>query len=68
LGLGQDTSNEFDFGVGTLTTFWCPLVEGSPDPTEQAGIAWLAPAELDCPSWAPADIPAEALVRAQFTT
>jgi 8-oxo-dGTP diphosphatase len=62
------TSHEYDFGVVSLTTFWCRLVEGTPDPTEHAGIAWLAPAELDTVAWAPADIPAVALVRALLTT
>ena len=59
------TSHEYDFGVVTLTTFWCRLVEGTPDLTEHAGITWLAPAELDTLAWAPADIPAVALVRGQ---
>jgi 8-oxo-dGTP diphosphatase len=62
------TTHEYDFGVVSLTTYWCRLVEGSPDVTEHAGITWLAPAELDTLEWAPADIPAVAVVRAQLGT
>jgi 8-oxo-dGTP diphosphatase len=62
------TSHEYDFGVVILTTFWCRLVEGTPDLTEHADITWLAPAEMDTLAWAPADIPAVALVRAQLAT
>lgn len=59
-------SQEYDFDVVNLTTFWCRLIEGAPDPTEHTGITWLAPAELDTLAWAPADIPAVALIRAQL--
>ena len=60
------TSHVYDFGVVSLTTFWCRLVAGTPDPTEHARIRWLVPAELDSLSWAPADIPAVALIQAQL--
>jgi 8-oxo-dGTP diphosphatase len=62
------TSHVYDFGVVTLTTFWCRLVEGTPEPTEHARIRWLAPTELDTLAWAPADLPAVALVRAALGT
>ena len=62
------TTHAYDFGVVTLTTFWCRLVEGTPDPMEHAGIAWLAPAELGSLAWAPADIPAVALIKAKLVT
>ena len=62
------TSHRYDFGVVTLTTFWCRLVEGTPDPSEHAAIKWLVPAELDTLAWAPADIPAVVLIRAQLTS
>lgn len=61
------TSHEYDFGVVNLTTFYCQLVDGVPQPTEHASIKWLTPAELDTLEWAPADIPAVALIRAEFT-
>ena len=60
------TSHEYDFGVVTLTTFWCRLVEGTPDPTEHADLVWLAPVDLDTLAWAPADLPAVALVQARL--
>lgn len=62
------TSHEYDFGVVTLTTFWCRLVEGSPEPTEHAALTWLAPAKLGTLAWAPADVPAVLRVRAQCGT
>jgi 8-oxo-dGTP diphosphatase len=61
------TTHVYEFGVVTLTTFWCRLVEGTPDLTEHAGIRWLAPTDLDTLAWAPADIPAVELVRIQLT-
>jgi 8-oxo-dGTP diphosphatase len=60
------TSHVYDLGVVTLTTFWCRLVQGTPDLTEHADITWLAPAELDTLAWAPADLPAVALVQARL--
>jgi 8-oxo-dGTP diphosphatase len=61
------TSHAYDFGVVVLTTFWCRLIEGTPDPTEHASIRWLEPRELGTVTWAPADVPAAARVRAQLT-
>jgi len=52
------TTHEYDFGVVTLTTFYCELVSGEPTLTEHAAIKWLAPEQLDSIEWAPADIPA----------
>jgi 8-oxo-dGTP diphosphatase len=62
------TAHEYDFGVVNLTTFYCQLVDGVPEPTEHASIKWLPPAELNTLDWAPADIPAVALIRAELTT
>ena len=62
------TSHVYDFGVVTLTTFWCRLVEGTPDPAEHAAIKWLAPAEMDTLAWAPADSPAVTVIRAELGT
>ncbi len=63
-----NSSHEYDFGVVALTTFFCRLVEGMPDPAEHARIQWLAPAELDTLAWAPADVPAVARIRALLAT
>ncbi|MBI1350001.1 MAG: NUDIX domain-containing protein [Actinomycetales bacterium] len=46
----------------TLTTFYCTLTAGTPRPHEHAAIRWLRPAELHELEWAPADLPAVALV------
>ncbi len=52
------TIHEYDFGVISLTTFYCTLVAGSPKASEHASIAWLDPRDLNTLQWAPADIPA----------
>jgi len=57
------TSHEYDFGIVTLTTFYCELVEGVPTLTEHADVTWLAPDELPRLAWAPADVPAVELIR-----
>jgi 8-oxo-dGTP diphosphatase len=62
------TSHAYEFGVVTLTTFWCRLVEGTPDLTEHADIRWLAPTDLDSVTWAPADIPAVEVIRVQLSS
>ncbi len=57
------TRYEYDFGVVTLTTFWCELVSGTPTLTEHAEVRWLTRAELDQLDWAPADVPAVEIIR-----
>ncbi|MFT4163828.1 MAG: (deoxy)nucleoside triphosphate pyrophosphohydrolase [Microlunatus sp.] len=52
------TTHEYDFGVVTLTTFYCRLVAGTPALTEHAALRWLPPGELTTIDWAPADVPA----------
>ncbi len=52
------TRHEYDFAVVTLTTFYCALLDGSPQLTEHAAVVWLKPADLQSLEWAPADIPA----------
>lgn len=54
----ETTAHDYDFGVVTLTTFYCELVSGTPSLTEHAAVRWLAPADLAALDWAPADIPA----------
>ncbi len=61
------TTHEYEFGEVTLTTFYCLLVAGTPKLTEHASIKWLPPDELETIPWAPADIPAIALIRAELT-
>ncbi|MEV8266964.1 (deoxy)nucleoside triphosphate pyrophosphohydrolase [Microbacterium sp. NPDC076911] len=52
------TRHEYEFGIVTLTTFYCKLVAGTPRLTEHAEVRWLAPGALHALDWAPADIPA----------
>ncbi|MCX6400807.1 MAG: (deoxy)nucleoside triphosphate pyrophosphohydrolase [Propionibacteriales bacterium] len=52
------TTHEYGFGVITLTTYYCELIDGTPTATQHAELAWLAPNKLDSLGWAPADVPA----------
>ena len=61
------TTHEYEFGEVTFTTFYCRLVAGAPKLTEHASIKWLPPDEFETIPWAPADIPALALIRAELT-
>lgn len=56
------TRHEYDALVVVLSTYWCSLVDGTPVPSEHEAVVWLAPSELDALDWAPADLPAVALV------
>ena len=58
------TTTRHDDGHMTvvLTTFWCTLSAGTPRPIEHSALAWVAPGELVALDWAPADVPAVALV------
>jgi 8-oxo-dGTP diphosphatase len=58
-----ETSHQYEFGVVTLTTFYCELVEGTPKLSEHAAVVWLAPADLGSLDWAPADIPAVKIIQ-----
>ncbi len=60
------TIHEYDFAVITLTTFFCLLVDGEPRLTEHTAVQWLRTEELDSLAWAPADVPAVALVKASL--
>ncbi len=61
------TTHEYDFGVVTLTTFYCTLASGTPRASEHAALEWLLPSELTTVPWAPADIPAVDLIQADFS-
>lgn len=52
------TAYEYDFGVVTLTTFFCSLTGGEPQSREHAAVRWMDPSALRSVAWAPADIPA----------
>lgn len=57
------TVHAYDFAEITLTTFYCTLVAGEPRLSEHTAVRWLPPAELHEVPWAPADLPAVALVK-----
>jgi 8-oxo-dGTP diphosphatase len=57
------TEYEYDFGIVILTTFYCELAEGTPVLTEHENVMWLRPCELDTLEWAPADLPAVAIIQ-----
>ncbi|WP_246086864.1 (deoxy)nucleoside triphosphate pyrophosphohydrolase [Nocardioides humi] len=48
--------------VVELSTYWCRVVAGTPEPTEHAAVRWLPAARLGELEWAPADVPAVELV------
>lgn len=54
----------YDFAEITLTTFFCALVDGEPTLTEHTAVRWIRPEDLNTLEWAPADVPAVALVKA----
>lgn len=57
------TTYEYDFGIVTLTTFYCELVDGEPQLTEHEDARWLKRNELSTLDWAPADIPAVEMIQ-----
>lgn len=57
------TTYDYDFGIVTLTTFYCRLVSGTPKLTDHSEVRWLKPGELDSLDWAPADVPAVELIQ-----
>ena len=62
------TTYEYDFGIVTLTTFYCELVDGEPQLTEHEATKWLKRGELGALEWAPADIPAVEIIQVDHGT
>lgn len=62
----ETTAHEYDFGIVTLTTYYCELVSGTPSLTEHAAVRWLIPSELHLLDWAPADIPAVEKIQTDY--
>lgn len=52
------TRHEYEFGVVTLTTYYCRLLDGCPRLVEHADLTWLSPDQLATLDWALADVPA----------
>ncbi|TNM46099.1 (deoxy)nucleoside triphosphate pyrophosphohydrolase [Nocardioides albidus] len=65
VGAAVTTTRHQAARVIVLTTYWCRLTSGAPLPEEHAAIRWLPADQLDELDWAPADLPAVALVAAQ---
>jgi len=57
------TTHDYEFGVVTLTTYYCDLRSGAPRLTEHTAMRWLTPDEFSSVEWAPADLPAVERVR-----
>lgn len=62
------TTHEYDFGIVTLTTFYCALAEGEPELSEHEDVVWLRPTELSSLDWAPADISAVEFIKQKFNS
>ena len=60
------TEYEYDFGIVSLTTFFCHLGKGNPRVTEHAEIRWTPVANLHELDWAPADRPAVQMVQREL--
>lgn len=60
------TDHEYEGGSVTLTTFYCRLLDGTPQLTEHSALTWLPADQLDTLEWSPADIPAIARIRSDF--
>jgi 8-oxo-dGTP diphosphatase len=61
------TDHAYEFGIVSLTTFYCELSDGEPVLSEHQASAWLPPSDLSSLDWAPADLPAvDAIQRGPF--
>ena len=56
------TEYEYDFGIVILSTYFCTLLEGTPQLTEHEEIRWIPASDLHTLNWAPADIPAVKII------
>lgn len=62
------TTHEYEFGIVTLTTFYCRMIKGTPRLTEHQAIEWLKPSQLVTLNWAPADLPAVRAIGLEFAS
>lgn len=68
IAVGQEvttTVHRYEVATIVLTTYWCDLVTGEPEPVEHAEVRWLRPEALGELKWAPADLPAVAAIRSR---
>lgn len=71
IGVGKKiltTTHAYEFGVVTLTTYYCEIRRGTPQRTEHAALRWLTADELCSVEWAPADVAAVEQVRSDLRT
>jgi 8-oxo-dGTP diphosphatase len=61
------TSHEYEFGTVILTTYYSNLESGEPRVSEHARIEWRSVDKLGDLDWAPADIPAVAIIQRDLT-
>lgn len=57
-----NTVHQYRFGIVHLTTYYCQLIGGKPKSIEHIDIKWMSPSNLLALDWAPADLPAVAIV------
>lgn len=56
------TEHQYHFGLVDLSTYWCEIIDGEPEPAEHSELRWVDAEELVALEWAPADIPAVELI------
>jgi 8-oxo-dGTP diphosphatase len=61
------TDHQYDFGIVSLTTYLCEIIQGAPTLTEHSEERWLDPNDLHTVEWAPADVPAVELLVSKFS-
>ena len=62
------TTHAYEFATVTLTTYLSAISTGRPTLTEHTEMLWLAPSDLHALDWAPADVPAVALIEEVLAT
>ncbi|WP_106817665.1 (deoxy)nucleoside triphosphate pyrophosphohydrolase [Janibacter massiliensis] len=60
------TDHQYEFGLVSLTSFYCTLAAGTPTLTEHTEVRWQRPKDLAHLEWAPADVPAVRIVTADL--
>lgn len=61
-----ETHHQYEFGLVILSTYYAKIRFGTPAATEHSELRWCNAAELTTLEWAPADLPAVALVAASL--
>ena len=56
------TTHEYDFATIELTTYYCEILDGTPQLVDHDETRWVKKEEALALRWAPADIPAVNMV------